>query len=508
MAALSLGVAAYGLGHGALALAAGLIGRALVGTADVGGWTVGEVSYIGLAAALVKAGAGVFLAFSEANAARGVGLSVRQGVVRRLLGSGAESAAPRVLATVAVRVREIEGAVVHGVIAAIRSVGQLVPLALALIFVSPRLALGGVVLLLPFALATSALRRRWRRSHTRAQELVEDLHTGVDELVKNLDLFRSYGAGQRVEESLRQAGLSARSAEARVEALRAALSGGNEVLGALALVGAIAVARALELPLGDGTLIAFAAVFFMAYRPLRDLGDAKSWLVRGSVALEALDALARKTERGASKAVRFESQAPIEARDLGAAGRGPRTSFAISAGQMVCIVGPTGSGKTTLLRTLLGLEPAVGQLKLGGQDLTHAAVGPGHRPFAWVPQEAPLVTGTVLDNAALCGGDAESSRAALEQIGAQRLLELADERVGPGARPLSGGESRQLSLARALATGLPVLLLDEPTAGLDREAGEKVLAAIEGLKGRRTLVVVTHRPEVMALADQVVRLQP
>jgi ABC-type multidrug transport system fused ATPase/permease subunit len=507
---LALAVAAYGLGHGALALAAGLIGRALAGagTADVGGWTVGEISYIGLGAAIVKAGSGIFLAFSEANAARGVGLSVRAGVVAGLLDGGMQGAPPRVLATIAVRVREIEGAVVHGVIASVRSVGQLVPLGLALILVSPRLALGGVLLLLPFALGTAALRRRWRRSHAKAQELVEELHTGVDELIKNLDLFRSYGAGDRVERSILRAGRAARRSDARVEALRAALSGGNEVLGAFALVGAIALAKALALPLGDGTLVAFAAVFFMAYRPLRDLGDARSWLARGAVALEAVDGVATESvgPRETTPAQAWDPTVHIEARGLGAVGHGPRTSFAAASGEMVCIVGPTGSGKTTLLRAMLGLECAAGSLSVSERDVTAAPVGPAGRPFAWVPQEAPLITGTVLENAALWNGDEATSRAALLDIGANRLLALEHTLVGPGGRALSGGESRQLSLARALASGLPVLLLDEPTAGLDRASGLKVLDALERLKGRRTLIVVTHRPEVVALADRVVEV--
>ncbi len=337
---------------------------------------------------------------------------------------------------------------------------------------------------------------------------MEELHTGVDELVKNLDLFRSYGAGDRVESSIQRAGRAARRSEARVEALRAALSGGNEVLGALALVGAIALARALSFPLGDGTLVAFAAVFFMAYRPLRDLGDARSWLARGAVALEAIDGVAAEGDspRDALPAAAWDTT--VHHRSARPWRRRPWTAHQLRGrmGEMVCVVGPTGSGKTTLLRAMLGLEPALGSLTVSDRDVTSAPVGPAHRPFAWVPQEAPLITGTVLENAALWSDDQAAARAALVEIGANHLLAMADIVVGPGGRALSGGESRQLSLARALASGLPVLLLDEPTAGLDRASGIKVLDAIERLKGRRTLIVVTHRPEVMALADRVVNV--
>jgi ABC-type transport system involved in cytochrome bd biosynthesis fused ATPase/permease subunit len=134
-------------------------------------------------------------------------------------------------------------------------------------------------------------------------------------------------------------------------------------------------------------------------------------------------------------------------------------------------------------------------------------MGPEHRPFAWVPQEAPLVTGTVATNVMLTGGDDGSSRGALESLGARSLLGIADgEIVGPGGRPLSGGERRLVSIARAVSSGLPVILLDEPTEGLDAASVSGVLEALSSLRGKRTMIVATHRDDVMALADRVVTI--
>jgi ABC-type transport system involved in cytochrome bd biosynthesis fused ATPase/permease subunit len=179
----------------------------------------------------------------------------------------------------------------------------------------------------------------------------------------------------------------------------------------------------------------------------------------------------------------------------------------LEPGQIIGLVGRTGSGKTTLLRALLGLTPSRGALAASGVDLARAGVGPEHRPFAWVPQDAPLVTGTLAENIALLGGDQARAVDALRAVGAERLAAIAHtDIVGPAGRPLSGGERRQVSLARAFATDLPVLLLDEPTEGLDAEASAAVLAAITSLRGRRTVLVATHRPEVVAITDKVVRL--
>ncbi len=520
LAGLAASIGAYAIGHGATAFAAGLLGRALArqgggGLVGPWGWSLPTVCYLGLTATLVKASSSTFLAFFEAIAGGLVGCSVRGRATRRLLERGVHDSAPRVLATIAVRIREVEAASVYGVLVGIRAAAQLVPLALALIFVSAPLALLGIVALLPFALGLSMLRRRWRAASEHAQGLVEQLHSGVDDLVKNLDLWRSYGAGRAIEQEVASSGERAARASARVDAGRAALSGSNEVLGALALLGGIAIAAKLGFPLGDGRLVAFAAVFFMAYRPLRDLGDARAWRIRGAVALERLEELVdaellsppREREQSSSAA----SPAPVLARlslsGLGAGTHGPETSLSVERGEMVGLVGPTGSGKTTLLRTLLGLEPARGSALYAERDITGAGVGPGERPFAWVPQDAPLVTGTLLDNVALCGGDEQTARAALEQIGAATLLDaLGDTTIGPGGRALSGGERRLVSIARALASGLPVLLLDEPTEGLDAAAQQRVLDVLSRLKGQRSAIVVTHRPEVAAVADRVVAI--
>jgi ABC-type transport system involved in cytochrome bd biosynthesis fused ATPase/permease subunit len=164
-----------------------------------------------------------------------------------------------------------------------------------------------------------------------------------------------------------------------------------------------------------------------------------------------------------------------------------------------------GAGKTTLLRALLGLEPTVGTLYYGPRNLSAAGVGPWERPFAWVPQDAPLVTDDLIGNVALLGHDRESAERALQAVdGGALLARVGGALVGPGGRALSGGERRVVALARALATDLPVLLLDEPCAGLDAEATAQVLNALARIRAQRMLLLVTHEPAVAALADRCI----
>lgn len=511
-AALALGVVMSGLGHGALALAAGFLARAFTLPLGEGEnasrWTLLQVTYIGLGSAVVKAGGSVILAFFESSVAHRTSSVVRDGIVERLMDAGHLGSRPRLLALIQVRLHELEGAMAHGVIAGLRALAQLAPIALGLIFVSPSLALVGGLLLVPFGIGLAGLRRRWKVRSQRVQHVSEEIQTSVDELVENLDLWRVHAAGDRVRDEIARHSEEARRSSSRVEAERAALSGMNEVLAALVLVGAVALATRVGFSLGDGTLVAFAAMFFMAYRPLRDLGDARSWYARGSVALGALADVLDEEESGRELPVTppvTREPAELVASEVGARSRGPRTSFRVGKHESLAIVGENGSGKTTLLRVLMGLEPSVGRLTWGTEALDSRGVGPTERPFAWAAQEAPLVTGTVLDNVVLSCGDETRARRALEDLGAAELVSLAD-RVGPGGRPLSGGERRLVSIARALASDAPLLLLDEPTAGLSGPNRARVLSALARLKHHRALVLVTHDLDLAALCDRAISL--
>jgi ABC-type transport system involved in cytochrome bd biosynthesis fused ATPase/permease subunit len=185
-------------------------------------------------------------------------------------------------------------------------------------------------------------------------------------------------------------------------------------------------------------------------------------------------------------------------------------SFVLPAGEVAVVVGGTGEGKTTLVRTLLGLErPRSGEVRFGPTSLTSARPGLVDRPFAWVPQDSALLSDTLEANVLLGAGTSRADLvAALRPIGADALVEAtAGRRLGPGGVAVSGGERQWIALGRALATSQPVLLLDEPTSGLDPASQAEVLDAIARLRGSRSILLVTHRPEPLALADLIIRIE-
>ncbi|HMR75122.1 MAG TPA: ATP-binding cassette domain-containing protein, partial [Polyangiaceae bacterium] len=128
---------------------------------------------------------------------------------------------------------------------------------------------------------------------------------------------------------------------------------------------------------------------------------------------------------------------------------------------------------------------------------------------AWVPQDAPLVTGTIRDNVAVFALREQSAidvDAVLARVGAQHLAALGQEIVGPGGRPLSGGERRLVSLARAVASGHGILLLDEPTEGLDSDSERLVHSALRSLSEDHAVLIVSHRSQTLELCERVVTL--
>jgi ATP-binding cassette subfamily C protein LapB len=186
-------------------------------------------------------------------------------------------------------------------------------------------------------------------------------------------------------------------------------------------------------------------------------------------------------------------------------------NFAIAPGERVAIVGPVGSGKSTITRLILGLYPASqGVVTIDGTDLRQMDPASLRRSIGAAGQDNVLLTGSIRENICLGrdGIDDEEMLRVAQVSGTSGFmartvngydLVLADRGEG-----LSGGQRQSIAIARALAGRPPIVLLDEPSSSIDSDTEARLIQGlIQELQGR-TLVVVTHRPAMLALAERVI----
>ncbi len=188
-------------------------------------------------------------------------------------------------------------------------------------------------------------------------------------------------------------------------------------------------------------------------------------------------------------------------------------SFSVRPGEKVILVGASGEGKTTLLNLLLGFyDPTEGAIRINGTPLADIALQDWRHQLAWVGQQPVLFYGSLRDNIRL--GRPEADDAAIRAAAsAAKVLEFADRMpggldtpVGEKGHRLSRGQAQRVALARAFLADAPLLLLDEPTAGLDATNERLVVAAIDTLSHGRSVVMVTHRMANVQETDRVLTL--
>ena len=185
-------------------------------------------------------------------------------------------------------------------------------------------------------------------------------------------------------------------------------------------------------------------------------------------------------------------------------------NLTIQKGKKVAILGKTGSGKSTLLQLLVrNYDANQGQLFLAGKPIADYAEDTLRSQFCFLTQRVHVFSDTLRQNlqfASAVNISDEKMIEVLNQVGLGKLLEQEqglDIWLGDGGRPLSGGEQRRLGLARILLNDAPILLLDEPTEGLDRETERQILRLILAHAENKTLIMVTHRLTAIEQFDEL-----
>lgn len=196
-------------------------------------------------------------------------------------------------------------------------------------------------------------------------------------------------------------------------------------------------------------------------------------------------------------------------------------SLAIEEGQCVALIGPNGSGKTTLLKLFNGLLPesglagtCAGALRFRGEPLVLGGERFLPRSLRWdtiyMHQQPYVLTGGVARNMAFaCGARGLSGRAAAETAREALRLVGLESLAGRRRRGLSGGEAQRLALARVIASGAGVLLLDEPTASVDAASRDRIADTLSMLARKgATILFSTHEPEILGgIAGRIISFE-
>jgi subfamily B ATP-binding cassette protein MsbA len=362
--------------------------------------------------------------------------------------------------------------------------------------------------------------RRIKKASRAVRRKEGDLLSVVQEVLTSIRVVKAFAREDYEQERFDteslanvEAGLEARSVKAKlapvVEVIVA--TGACVVLsygGRLALAGELTA----------GTLILFIWYLGKMYKPMRDLSKMADTVSKATVGYERIqevleiESLVRDAPR-ASRAPTFSGLIEFRKVSFDYGADKPilkEVSFTIEPGQVAAIVGPSGAGKTTIVSLIPRFyDPVSGRVVIEGMDVRRYQLTSLRNQISFVLQDTLLFRTTIWENIAYGkpGAPAAEIRRAAELANAAEFIDAMpegyDTMVGERGVTLSGGQRQRIAIARAVIRDTPILILDEPTAGLDAVSERTVMEALDKLMKGRTSVVIAHRLGTVRHADVI-----
>jgi ATP-binding cassette subfamily B protein len=347
----------------------------------------------------------------------------------------------------------------------------------------------------------------------------------AEESLSNAALVQAYGQEETEVQRFHRENLGSYKAEmasTRLKALYTPLIDLIELSGALLVIGL----GTWELSQGHltlGGLLVFMTFLTQLYSPVRGLSRLVNRIHAASAAAERIIEMLDQQPSvvGSSGAVDLgRAQGRLELDHV--TFRYPNTernavsavSLAVEPGEVLALVGPSGAGKSTLTKLLLRFyDPHFGRIALDGRDLRELTLGSVRDNIALLLQETLVFDGTIYENIAYGRWHATREQVEAAAIAAdahQFISELPDgyeTEIGQKGRRLSGGQRQRIAIARAMIRDAPVLILDEPTTGVDAESGSRIMGPLRRLIGGRTTIVISHNLVTVRDADRIAVLE-
>ncbi|MFE7467151.1 ABC transporter ATP-binding protein [Streptomyces sp. NPDC057499] len=424
-------------------------------------------------------------------------------------------------------VEAIEALVVSGIVGAASALFGTVFYAAAALWLRWDLALATFVMVPILLFVTRRFAGPLRAVSRRGRAADGAITAVVEETLVNVVMTQAYNRQRNEEERLQDKAWTRLRTAVRAVRLTEFYGQFIEVLETVCVLTIIGLG-AWEISAGRmtlGQLLAFAAFIGYLYPPVRQLGTlgltATAATAGAERLMEILDAEPAVTDPAGSvpEPPRGRALGEVEARKVffHYPGSDERVlqdlSFTASPGELLVLTGPSGAGKSTLAALLLRFyDPDTGTVLLDGVPLDRLPLTYLRRNVTLLPQDTLVLHDTIEENIG-CGSPGAShddvvraARAADADAFVEALPEGYDTVISTGTSRLSGGQLQRIAIARAMLRDAPVLLLDEPTTGLDRLAAERILEPLRRLAKGRTTIVITHDLALAADADRILVL--
>lgn len=481
-----------------------------------------------LASVLVIAAVGALASYSEkvltTSVAQWVAHDLRRMVYQRIqrlsLAEHGESRTGDLLTRVTSDIDAVQDFITSALLGIVINVLTLAGMLGVMFYMNWRFTLVGLSVVPPMFLLVYFYTKRIKKASRLVKKREGELLSGVAEKLTSIQVVQAFARedyeDQRFDWESRQnvaAGLRARSVKARLAPMVDLLVaiGTCLVLGygaRLVMTGA----------LSTGQLIIFLLYLGKTYKPMRDLSKMTNTVSKATISFERIQELLDMESRirdmpGARPAPRFSGALEFDRVTFSYDGANPiltNVSFRIEPGQVAAIVGPSGTGKTTIAGLIPRFfDPESGRITIDGHDIREFTLKSLREQVSFVLQDTLLFRGTVWENIAYGKPEAEieeTVRAAEEANAHEFIVRMPDSyatMVGERGVTLSGGQRRRIAIARAIVRDTPILILDEPTAGLDAASERYVTEALERLMKGRTSIVIAHHLNTIRHADVI-----
>ena len=360
--------------------------------------------------------------------------------------------------------------------------------------------------------------RRIKKASREVRKKEGEMVSVMQEVLSSIRVVKAFAREEYEERRLEEESLESVEIAMRARSLKAKLS---PLVGLIVAVGTAMVlwfgARmALYGSLSAGSLVVFIMYLGKMYKPMQELSKMTDTYSKASIGYERIQEVLDtdgeiKDLPGARRAPRFKGKIEFDHVNFGY--EADRlvlrdVDFKIEPGQVAALVGPTGAGKSTIISLIPRFyDPTSGAVKIDGQDIRRYQQKSLRQQMSFVLQETLLFHGTIWSNIAY--GKPEATRReilrAAEMANAQEFIDKLPEgyntMVGERGVTLSGGQRQRIAIARAIIRNTPILILDEPSSGLDAASEKLVFEALDRLMEGRTSIVVAHQLSTIRRAN-------